>query len=361
MKIEISRKKGDSNKAKGDLLENISKDLLKAQGYEVIEEIRFTGVELDLLCKHKVNGKQIYVECKAQKDKIGAPILRQLLGTVTGYDYAEGWLVSTSEFGKEAKGFAEMWKEKPLEISSKLSFYSPELVIDSLHTANVICSRPIKEAEKIANGSEFLGDWILLVTDYGRFWAVYTLQAGVPFGVLFFNAKSGRHIQEEGMLNNLSNLDSNITEFNLQIGALPETNKSLLISTSLPKVVEVQVGDSWDDYRPARPQDFVGRDNTQKDILSLLNTIRENKSDTRIFAITGNSGLGKSSLIAKLRERSKNKFYKNRFFVFAIDIRGATTPSYITSGFLRCLQKAQKSGFGDNVDLQLTDPSAPSY
>ncbi len=59
MKIEVASIVGEPNKVKGDLFEKLSKDLLEALGYNVIEEIRFVGVELDLLCKHRVNNKQL--------------------------------------------------------------------------------------------------------------------------------------------------------------------------------------------------------------------------------------------------------------------------------------------------------------
>jgi len=359
MKIEVGCEKNDTNKAKGDLLEYLSKELLQAQGYDVIEEIRFTGVELDLLCKHRVSGKQIYVECKAQKEKVGAPILRQLLGTVTGYDYSEGWIVSTSEFGKEAKGFVEMWKGKSPDQSSKLSFYSPEIVIESLQRASIICSLPINKAEHYVGGREFLGDWTLLVTSYGRFWAVYTLVGGAPKGVLVFNAENGRHIQDEDTLKNIANLETVLAEYDLRVGMPEDESSNIGKLSDKPSVVEVQTGDSWNDYRPARPKDFVGRDSIQKEIFSLLKSSLEKSSDTRIFAITGNSGLGKSSLVAKIRDRSRNKFYKNRYFTFAVDMRGAKTPSYITAALLKCFNDAQISGFGEKMNIQLSDPSSP--
>lgn len=357
MKIEVACKETDSTKAKGDLLESLANDLLKAQGYEVIEEIRITGAELDLLCKHRVSGRTIYVECKAQKEKISAPILRQLLGTVMAYDYAEGWLISTAELGKEAKGFAERWKEKTAEQSAKLSFYTPKLVIDSLQSSSIICNQPITEAVQLAGGEEKLGDWFLLVTEYGRFWVAYALQGGAPCGAFLFNAVTSKRVTDEATITNLSRLDSSLAQYDLKVGldgeALPTSEKS-----QLPRVVEVQTGDSWDDYRPARPQDFVGRDNTQKEIINFLSQIQQNKIETRVFAITGNSGLGKSSLIAKLRSRTRNKFYAKRFFTYAIDIRGASTPSYIASSLLSCFQNAQLAGFGDNIELQLTDPTS---
>jgi hypothetical protein len=359
MKIEVLCQKGDATKIKGDLLESLSKDLLKAQGYSVIEEIRFTGVELDLLCKHKVNQKEIYVECKAQKEKIGAPVLRQLLGTVAGYDYSEGWLVSTSEFGKEAKGFVEMWKKKPIEQSSQLSFYTPTLILESLLSASVICEVPQSKALSFIGDSELLGDWTLIITPLGRFWSVYTLDGGNPFGVLFYNAVNGNHIQDKKILDNIALLDSTLTTYDLSVGYGNKTVSKSPVVVNIPSVVEVQIGDSWNDYRPSRPQDFVGRSDTQKEILSFLDSANKKTSDTRIFAITGNSGLGKSSLIAKVRDRARNKFYKNKYFVYAVDIRGAKTPSYISASLTECFKRAQIAGFGDKIDIQLTDPSTP--
>lgn len=358
MKIEVACKETDSTKAKGDLLEGLAKDLLSAQGYEVVEEIRVAGAELDLLCKHKVNGKEIYVECKAQKEKISAPILRQLLGTISAYDYAEGWLVSTSHLGKEAKGFADLWKKKTIDQSSRLSFYTPDLVVESLQSSSVICRQPVEQAIKLAGGSELLGDWLLLVTEYGRYWVVYTLSGGAPSGALLFNATTSRRVADDATLSNISRLESSIAEYDLKIFLDEDPKGSIATEPQLPRVIEVQIGDSWDDYRPARPQDFVGRDATQKEIIGFLANVSSGKSETRIFAITGNSGLGKSSLIAKLRDRTRNQFYSKRFFTYAVDIRGAATPSYISASLLSCMKTAQSFGFGEDIELVLSDPSS---
>jgi hypothetical protein len=177
----------------------------------------------------------------------------------------------------------------------------------------VINRPPIHTAEKIAGDIEFLGDLTLLVSTFGRFWTVYTLRGGTPYGVLIFNAENGRHISDAETLNNISKLDCAIVEYDLYVGI---DNKEESISHKAPNppnVVEVQIGDSWEDYRPARPQDFVGRERIQKEIIGFLGNIKDKKTGTRIFAITGNSGMGKSSLIAKVRQRTRNKFYKNRF------------------------------------------------
>lgn len=361
MNIEVACCKGDNTKKKGDLLEKLAKKFLESQSYSVIEEIKFTGTELDLLCKHKVSNRQIYVECKAQKDNISAPILRQLLGTVYANDYSEGWLISTAELGKEAKGFIEEFKAKPREKAEKLSFYSPSDVIASLQCSSIIRSPPISEAESFVKGSEYLGDWTLLISEYGMYWCVYTLQGGVPFGVLVYNAKNNKHIQDLETLNNLKNLDSTLAEFDLKFGYIDnqiiDDGQQNVREDFLPSVVEVQTADSWNDYRPARPQDFIGRDDVQKEIFNFLNIGKT--STNRIFAITGNSGLGKSSLIAKLREKSRNKFYKNSYFIYAVDMRGATTSNYISASLLKCLKLSQENGFGDKIELKITNPISP--
>jgi hypothetical protein len=359
MKIEVACRAGESTKAKGDLLESLATDLLSAQSYKVIEEIRVTGAELDLLCRHEISGKEIYVECKAQTGNIGAPILRQLNGTVDAYDYAEGWLVSTAEFGKEAKGFVEMWKKKPAEKASKLSFYTPALIVQSLKKASVVCDPPVSEATEFTGSSEAVGEWTLVISPFGRFWAAYTLKGGAPHGVIFFAAKSGRRIKDIETLNNIATLESVLCDYDVSIGANSHTETKTATEITLPNVVEVQIGESWDDYRPARPQDFIGRDDTQKQILGFLEKARTTTDATRIFAITGNSGLGKSSLIAKVRDRTKNNHYKKKLFTFAIDMRGARNPAYISASLTKCLERAQESGFGKKLAIQITNPSTP--
>jgi hypothetical protein len=36
------------------------------------------------------------------------------------------------------------------------------------------------------------------------------------------------------------------------------------------QIIEVKQGESWDDYRPARPRDFVGREASQQRLLEFL-------------------------------------------------------------------------------------------
>ena len=185
------------------------------------------------------------------------------------------------------------------------------------------------------------------------------LLGGAPHGVIFFGAKTGQRISDSETLNNISTLESVLCDYDVAIGIdVLEETKNVADNTP-PNVVEVQTGESWNDYRPARPQDFIGRDDTQKQILSFLENARTIIDASRIFAITGNSGLGKSSLVAKVRDRTKNKHYKKKLFTFAVDMRGARNPAYVSASLIKCLEQAQKAGFGEKIDIQLSNPSTP--
>ena len=361
MKIEVALQKSSSTKDRGDLLESLAEKLLSAQSYEVIKEIRFTAVELDLLCRHKISGKEIYVECKAYRDKnIDANILKNLAGTLVLKDYAEAWLISTGEYGKEAKGFANEWKAKPKDQATRLSFYDPNNVIDSLISSGVIKKQPEDLAAEYVGSENLLGEWVLLVTSYGLFWAAATLAGGIPAGVLCYYAKNNQLVDDADLLNKLADTDTSLNNLDFTLPKVHKTKVAEIESTKTVSVVQVQTGEAWSDYRPARPEDFVGRTKDINYIFEFFKNIKEKRTGTRIFAITGNSGMGKSSFIAKLRNKAGNYQNKNKYYVFPVDVRAATGPEYIYSSLLQALKGAQTEGFGDQtIKLILSDVGSP--
>ncbi|MDP3877469.1 MAG: restriction endonuclease [Methylobacter sp.] len=361
MKIEVALNKLSSTKERGDLLESIAEKLLSAQSYEVIKEIRFTAVELDLLCRHKISGKEIYVECKAYRDKnIDANILKNLAGTLVFKDYSEAWLISTGEFGKEAKGFAKEWKDKPKEQAIKLSFYEPDKVIDSLICSGVIKKQPEDLAARYMGSENLIGEWVLLITIYGTYWAAATLTGGIPTGVICYYANNNELVEDADLLSKLADTDTSLNNLNFKLPRSQKTKITEIDSNKTVSVVQVQTGDAWSDYRPARPEDFVGRLKEINYIFDFFKKVKEKSTSTRIFAITGNSGMGKSSLIAKIKSKAENYQNKNKYYVFPVDIRAAAGPEYIYSSLLQALRNAQKDGFGkQDIELILSDVGSP--
>jgi hypothetical protein len=356
MNIEVATSTDATTKEKGDLLEQLAADFLKTQGYEIDTEVRVTASELDLLCKHKVNKRIVYVECKAYRETLSANILTQLLGTIDLNNYQEGWLISTGPLGKDAKGFQNVWENKPTNESQKLSIYTPGRVIEALISSKVIKEQPQVKALEILKNEDLLGTWTLLITPFGKFWAISCLSGGVPEGVLIFSASTGKLIDDHKLLKNIAKTDASIHNLNFEFVA---TLKQLTLEPA--SVVEVQHGNSWVDYRPARPQDFVGRKEAQDNILNFLDEVRKKDTRTRVVAITGDSGMGKSSLITKLRERTQRQRPKNKFFIYAVDVRAAADANYIYSALIACLSKASNAGFGKEITgtIKITNISEP--
>lgn len=208
MNIEICVPPSSTPKDRGDLLEVLSKEMLEIQNYHVEEEVRKDGSELDLLCTHNISKKRIYVECKAFRDKkIDGPIIRQLIGTVAIGKYYEGWLISTSDFTKDAKGLVDQLEKD----ESQILFYTPSRVLDSLIKSKTISALPQLHLESFID-VEQIGEWILLVTPFGRFWAVTVLKGGIPSNVICYYAKTGKLVEEQELLDNIALTDSSLSK-----------------------------------------------------------------------------------------------------------------------------------------------------
>ncbi|MBS7332162.1 MAG: restriction endonuclease [Weeksellaceae bacterium] len=357
MNIEICIPPSSTPKDRGDLLEILSKEMLEIQNYHVEEEVRKDGSELDLLCTHNISKKKIYVECKAFRDKkIDGPIIRQLIGTVTISKYHEGWLISTSDFTKDAKGLVDQLEQS----ESQILFYTPKRVIESLIKSNTISNLPQSHLESFID-VEQIGEWTLLITPFGRFWAVTILKGGIPANVICYHAKTGKLVEEQELLDNIALTDSSLSKLDFsKIISTKSDKQNNNINRSSIEVVEVQRGDDWNDYRPARPQDFVGRTKDITAIFDFFKKIREKDISTRIFAITGNSGLGKSSLIIKLSEKANNRHQKQKNFLYAVDVRAAKSPEYIYAALLKTLKTAQSNGFGQpDINISITNVNNP--
>jgi hypothetical protein len=200
-------------------------------------------------------------------------------------------------------------------------------------------------------------DWTLLISKYGTFWAITKLSGGLPAEAVLFHAKNGALVEDFALVSNIATTDTSLNELDFWAHLQEDSHRG---TAKLVDVIEVQHGESWDDYRPARPQDFVGRKKTIDKVFGLFTGIRKAERSTRVFALTGNSGMGKSSLISKIRDKSNNRHHRERVFVFAVDLRAATSSDYVFSSLLACLQEAQSSGFGDpSILLRITDLTNP--
>ena len=360
MRVEVVISEGKSSKDRGDLLESLGKIVLSAMQFIVTEEVSLTGMEVDLLAEHKNTGQRIYVECKAHRQPLQADIIFKLLGQVNFRNVAAGWILSTSDFSKDGKGTILEWNDKPPEERSKLAFYTPDNLIDLLISSNTICDPSKLSLDKLEVPKEAM----LLVTDLGYFWAFTILDKGtrMPSTVILCDAKSGSPISNANLVRDMSKTDSSLSGLNWAIA--DEFNKeeiSQTIKDEIDAVVQVAHGDSWDDYRPARPKDFVGRDLVQREIFNFFDQTRTRQTSTRLMAIKSPSGMGKSSILLKLASTCRNRRNKNKYYMYAVDCRAAVTNRYAEVALKLCLESAIKDGFvkGDANNLIFGTSSNP--
>ena len=113
------------------------------------------------------------------------------------------------------------------------------------------------------------------------------------------------------------------------------------------------------DYRPARPEHFVGRKTAQRELLQFFTDVKKHRTDSRIFAIKGDSGIGKSSLVAKMRDVAKDSRKPNNLFLYAVDMRAANDASYVSSAVIKALKSAASHDFGHQNNLEISNYTDP--
>jgi len=333
------------------------RDVFDATNYKCGPAIRITGMEIDITATHKVSNEKVYSECKAHRDPIPADTLTKLLGNITIKEVDQGWLVTTSRLSKDAEGLKDEWETKPADQRRRLQIYTPERLIDLF-----ISSGRVIDPNKIADISNCdPGNLYLLITNFGRYWAHVIPVSGIPRNVIIYNVNNGERVTDKELLGNLKSTDTSLCDLNWSIQLPVFSSGKGCISNFEEMVVDVAIGDNWADYRPARPQDFVGRHESQQLIMDFLNNALDGSTNTRLFSIRGPSGWGKSSLIAKLRARCSNRAYHNKLFMKAVDVRAAKTIDYVSAAILRCFSSAIESKFISPplIPLQAGPPTAP--
>lgn len=347
--IEVATLPETNTTAKGRVLENLTKKLLDAQQYEVTKEVRLTGMEIDLYAKHKVNSARVFVECKAHESTLSAEAISKLVGDVTiqGFDY--GWLVSTGPLSKDAEGLRLKIEDENSKNGGKFSIYTAQRIIQALSATNQIVS-PVS-IETMAAGEYVVNDnFVLLLTDIGQYWIIPVSETELnkEVSAVAYNATNGEKVTEPSAIEQLRKRSKSFQSIPwITSNEIAKASNTKTRISEYESVVPVISGDNWADYRPARPEDFVGRKNLLDDVFHFFDNVVDGTISTRLFSLKAPSGMGKSSAIIKLRALSRNIRRKNKYFVYAVDVRTAISPRYVDIAFKDCLNKAFAEGFID--------------
>lgn len=325
---------------KGAYFEKLCAQILRKQSYEITGyEVRRTGMEIDLEAIHKPSQKTVYIECKFFNDKssIDSKIVDLCFAQSFRGDFDKIALFSTVKLGKDAQGTYDNYLKKGIDFS----YYDSEEILSALEV-----SGQIPNIDTIKFNSNVTSATLLIHPELVPVWLLQESENGSPTGLIAYvspnneiNLERVRQILDnEGKLEELD-----IKLFEQKI-TLPQTE--LLTSSPTREVVSgIVLADDIMDPKPCRPKDFIGRDDIQKEIWDFLESVRTQETDSRILALTGLSGNGKSSLVANLSDRFTNKKWKNKLYLYPVDVRSARGSRFVAEAVTKAFNTAVSHGF----------------
>lgn len=337
----------------GNCFENMIRDVITLHRYEVKSNVNYTGMEIDLVAEHMDKSNEtLYVECKA-KEKVSSTELRNFVFNVNHKKADFGYFMRTKELEHQAAGLVDEMEND--ERYSNLTFFEPSKIIEMLkETGRLI--EPKKFTQSITKR-------ILAITHRGDFF-IYLAKSSLgslPTQFYCLYAKDSTDVRDSELLDMLikeiPDLE-NLNQLYLNEKASTKSIESKQLTRQIDEIEtisEVQESIDWHEYLPASTKNFVGRDTLRTQIFDFYKSVQENRIGKRIFYLTGKSGWGKSSMVADIRGRCKNKYYKNRFFTVAIDTRSSTSNNFVALSFQKLLDKAFKSKFIEISDFTVND------
>lgn len=319
---------------KGDFFEDLVRRIFETQRYDITQRVNFTGMEIDLIAKHKDRSETAYIECKA-RERLKSDDIKTFAFNVGDREADYGYFISTTEFEYQVAGLIEEMKEK--EKYSNLSFWKPDKIFELFESAKEITRLDL------SNIKHTITKTILSYTYFGTFYILILMKNTIPTQFCVYNAKKASLIRDDDIIEKLKNAIPEIKDLNLLpiASAVKETTEEEFSET----VAEVQESENWYDYLPASTKHFIGRKDLKTNLFNFLNQVSSKETSRRIFYIDGKSGWGKSSLITDLRGRSKNKHYRKRFFVLVVDARSASSSNFVALAFKKLIENAEKTNF----------------
>jgi hypothetical protein len=339
-----------TNDERGNYFERFVADLLTCVGWKCKTRLRFTGMEIDVLAISKVTKDVALVQCKFQRDPLSSNVVDLLLGqALRRAEVTNTLLFSIAPLGKEARGVVDDLEASPP--AKKFGFFGPSEILELINGSS---SSQVEQTYLQEHGRNVASSHLLIHPDYPRLWLHEEQINGLPVRVVV-DGDSTINCEELATAIHAAGVFEDLP-------FEPTRSQGTLGAPSPPieshdTVAPVPVADSIDDYRPCRPSDFIGRKDLLKELRSFLESIQNGTNISRVLALTGHSGFGKSSLVLKLAEQFRSQKRHNKIFIFAIDTRSARHKSFVSAAVYECLRAAVSSGFLPEPPDDMSVPS----
>ncbi|MBN2777520.1 MAG: restriction endonuclease [Bacteroidales bacterium] len=351
----------DVHKSKnGTVFEELIRLILEKQEYQVTKNVLITGLEIDLLAKHRLKNEVLYAECKAKEKPKSDEIKKFIFAVDYGIDGEKadyGYFIHTEELDSHASGLQEqLERNKP-----NVSFIGPNKIFETLERSNIVETFSKTEIE-----GNLITKLTLAYSYIGIFYVAIINVGSIPKFFSIFD-KSLKPIDDESTIQLLKDSLKDIQELEYLTVSPKKESKEKTSRTKEREtnekdtITDIKESENWYDYTPASIKHFIGRTNLKREIRVFIDNVRKAETNDRVFLLDGKSGWGKSSLLAELRGSSQTlKYWKSRMHVVAVDTRSANTVNFVGLAFKKLVTSALESGFIQKTifskDLRITSP-----
>ncbi|HUX60967.1 MAG TPA: restriction endonuclease [Ignavibacteriaceae bacterium] len=178
---------------KGDFFENMVRYVFESQRYDITQRVNFTGMEIDLIAKHKDRSETAYIECKA-REKLESKDIEAFAFNVAYREANYGYFLSTTEFEHQVAGLIEEMKGK--EKYANLYFWGPDKILELLESANVITQLDHSKIKHTVTKT------ILSYTYFGIFYILILMKNTIPTEFCVYDAEKASPIQDNEKIKN---------------------------------------------------------------------------------------------------------------------------------------------------------------
>lgn len=167
----------------GAFFEKLMRNIFNEQGYNIVQNINYTGLEIDLLGKHKSREETLLVECKAKKKVRNIEIMKFYYNLLISKKADYGYFVYTEELDHQAATMKENHEKTDGKVST---FFGPKKIIDSLVNSGRIKSFNFSIFDRTINIEKL----ILTYTYYGIHYIAMTFKGTEKPQFHVFNAET---------------------------------------------------------------------------------------------------------------------------------------------------------------------------
>ena len=247
-------------------------------------------------------------------------------------------------------GLIKKWEDSPKH--RNLYFFGPDKMAELLAEKN-----SIKEYTETRYQEYEISKKILVIDSLSKFYLLLLRKGSTPEYYTLLDASDLSPVDKPS--ENWAIEDIQDLQFKKYNNTIADITDSPVTSPSIHNptkqcITEIESSREYLDHLPTSSKHIVGRQKQKNELMDFFKQISNGETSIRSFYIKAKSGYGKSSLLADLRERCRNKHYKNKLYTVVIDSRNVDSVNFLSESIKYLVNKASKDSFIPFSEISIT-------